>query len=73
MSDHVYKKIELAGSSPTSIDDAVRTAVKRASESLHNLRWFEVTEIRGDVDNGQVEHWQVSLKVGFTLDDNPNA
>ncbi len=73
MSDHVYKKIELAGSSATSIDDAVRTAVKRASESLHNLRWFEVTEIRGDVDNGQVEHWQVSLKVGFTLDDNPNA
>ena len=73
MSDHVYKKIELAGSSATSIDDAVRTAVKRASESLHNLRWFEVTEIRGDVDNGEVEHWQVSLKVGFTLDDNPNA
>ena len=73
MSDHVYKKIELAGSSATGIEDAVRTAVKRASESLHNLRWFEVTEIRGDVDNGQVEHWQVSLKVGFTLDDNPNA
>jgi flavin-binding protein dodecin len=73
MSDHVYKKIELAGSSATSIDDAVRTAVKRASKSLHNLRWFEVTEIRGDVDNGEVEHWQVSLKVGFTLDDNPNA
>ena len=73
MSDHVYKKIELAGSSATSIDDAVRTAIKRASESLHNVRWFEVTEIRGDVDNGQVEHWQVSLKVGFTLDDNPNA
>ena len=73
MSDHVYKKIELAGSSATSIDDAVRTAIKRASESLHNVRWFEVTEIRGDVDNGEVEHWQVSLKVGFTLDDNPNA
>jgi flavin-binding protein dodecin len=73
MSDHVYKKIELAGSSATSIDDAVRTAVKRASKSLNNLRWFEVTEIRGDVDNGEVEHWQVSLKVGFTLDDNPNA
>ena len=73
MSEHVYKKIELAGSSATSIDDAVRTAVKRASESLHNLRGFEVTEIRGDVDNGEVEHWQVSLKVGFTLDDNPNA
>ena len=73
MSDHVYKKIELAGSSATSIDDAVRTAIERASESLHNLRWFEVTEIRGDVDPGAVEHWQGSLKVGFTLDDNPNA
>jgi flavin-binding protein dodecin len=73
MSSHVYKKIELAGSSATSIDDAIRTAIARASESLHNLRWFEVTEIRGDVDDGQVEHWQVSLKVGFTLDDNPHA
>jgi flavin-binding protein dodecin len=73
MSDHVYKKIELAGTSATGIDDAVSMAVARASESLHNLRWFEVTEIRGDVENGKVKHWQVSLKVGFTLDDNPDA
>lgn len=69
MSEHVYKKIELAGSSPDGIDDAIRNAISRASESLHNLRWFEVTEIRGEVEQGKVNHWQVSLKVGFTLDD----
>jgi flavin-binding protein dodecin len=67
-SDHVYKSIELTGSSTTSVDDAVRNAVSKASKSLHNLRWFEVKEIRGGIDNAAVSHWQVTMKVGFTLD-----
>lgn len=69
MSDHVYKLIELTGSSPTSIDDAIRNAIKKASKSLHNLHWFEVVETRGHIANGDVAHFQVTLKVGFTLDD----
>ena len=68
MSDHVYKKIELTGSSAEGIDDAIRNAIDKASESVHNLRWFEVDEIRGHIDNGQVAHFQVTVKVGFTLD-----
>lgn len=66
--EHVYKIIQLAGSSTTSYEDAIRTAVAKAGESLHNLRWFEVTETRGHIENNQVAHWQVVLKVGFTLD-----
>lgn len=69
MSEHIYKKIELVGSSPTSIEDAVKNAVSRATKSLRNLRWFEVSEIRGHLDKGEVAHWQVTLKVGFTLDE----
>lgn len=69
MSDHVYKKIELTGSSATGIDDAIRNAIDKASESVHNLRWFEVTDIRGHIEDGEVEHTQVTVKVGFTLDD----
>lgn len=68
MSDHVYKKIELTGSSAESVDDAIRNAVDKAAESVHNLRWFEVSEIRGHIDQGTVAHFQVSVKVGFTLD-----
>ena len=68
MSDHVYKKIELTGSSTESIDDAIRNAVGKAAETVHNLRWFEVAEIRGHIDQGAVAHFQVSVKVGFTLD-----
>lgn len=68
MSDHVYKKIELTGSSPDSIDDAIRNAVGKASETVHNLRWFEVDEIRGHLEQGAVAHFQVTIKVGFTLD-----
>jgi flavin-binding protein dodecin len=66
--EHVYKIIQLAGSSTISYEDAIRTAVAKAGESLHNLRWFEVTETRGQIDNNQVAHWQVVVKVGFTLD-----
>ena len=68
MSSHTYKLIELTGSSPLSMEQAVENAISKASESLHNLRWFEVTETRGHIENGKVAHWQVSIKVGFTLD-----
>lgn len=68
MSDHVYKLIELTGSSPVSIEDAVQNAIVKASSSLHNMRWFEVTDTRGQIVDGKVAHWQVTMKVGFTLD-----
>jgi flavin-binding protein dodecin len=67
--DHVYKSIELTGSSASSVDDAIQKAIAKASKSLHNLRWFEVTQVRGQVEDGAVAHYQVTLKVGFTLDD----
>ena len=69
MSDHVYKKIELVGSSPNSIEEAVTNALARAAQSVRNMRWFEVTETRGHIVDGKVNHWQVTLKVGFTLED----
>jgi flavin-binding protein dodecin len=68
MSNHVYKTIELTGSSPKGIDQAVANAIAKASKSLHNLRWFQVTDTRGEIEKGKVAHWQVTLKVGFTLD-----
>ena len=67
MTDHVYKIIELTGTSRTSIEDAVNTAVVKASNSLQNIRWVEVTEIRGNVTDGKVDHWQLTVKLGFTL------
>ena len=69
MSEHVYKTIELTGSSMTSSDDAVRKALARASKSVRNMRWFQVTDTRGHIQDGQVAHWQVTIKVGFTLDE----
>ena len=69
MDEHVYKIIQLAGSSETSIEDAIQTAIEKASKSLHHLRWFEVLEMRGQIDDGRVAHYQVVIKVGFTLDD----
>ena len=68
MSDHVYKKIELVGSSPTSIEEAVANALARASQTVRNMRWFEVTETRGHIEDGKIGHWQVTVAVGFTLD-----
>jgi flavin-binding protein dodecin len=68
MSNHIYKKIELVGSSPNSIEEAVQNAVAKASKTLHNMRWFEVVETRGQIENDKVAHWQVTLKIGFTLD-----
>ena len=69
MSDHVYKTIELVGSSLTGPDDAVRNAIARASATVRNLRWFQVVETRGHIEDGKIGHWQVTLKVGFTLDE----
>lgn len=68
MSDHVYKVIEIVGSSKKSIDDAVQQAVSKAGKSLHNLNWFEVIETRGHITDGKVAHYQVKLKIGFRLD-----
>lgn len=68
MNDHVYKTLEITGSSETSIEDAVRTAISRAQESVHNLRWFEVENIRGHISDGTVGHWQATIKLGITLD-----
>ena len=69
LSNHVYKHIELTGSSATSIEDAVSTAIAKASLTLRNIHWFEVVETRGHVENCKVAHWQVTIKVGFTLED----
>ena len=67
MSDHIYKIVELVGSSPTSIEDAIQGAIARASSTVENIRWFEVVETRGHVVDGKVDHYQVTIKVGFTL------
>jgi dodecin len=69
MHDHVYKVIELVGSSETSVEDAINNAVTRAAETLRNLRWFEVAQTRGQIQNGKVHFYQVVLKVGFTMED----
>ncbi len=68
MSDHVYKKIELIGSSPTSIEEAVANAISRAGKTIRNMRWLEVTETRGHIEDGKIGHWQVTVSVGFTLE-----
>ena len=67
MSNEVFKVVELVGSSPTSIEDAIKRAIERASKTLRNIRWFEVVETRGHVEDGKVGHFQVTLKIGFTL------
>lgn len=68
MDEHVYRVIQIVGSSEKSIDDAIRTAIGRASKTLRELRWFEVVETRGHIENGKVHHFQVTLKLGFTLE-----
>jgi flavin-binding protein dodecin len=68
VSDHVYKSIEVTGSSTSGTDDAIRRAIEKASATVHNLDWFEVTSIRGHLADGAVHHWQVTLKIGFRLD-----
>jgi flavin-binding protein dodecin len=68
MSQHIYKTIELVGSSTVGVEDAIRKAIAKAAETVRNLRWFEVTETRGHIEGGQVAHWQITLKIGFTLE-----
>lgn len=68
MSDHIYKKIEIVGSSSEGIEQAVSNAVAKASLTIRNMRWLEVVETRGHIENGKVAHWQVTVKIGFTLD-----
>jgi flavin-binding protein dodecin len=68
MSDHVYKTIEITGTSRASAEEAIRTAIQKASTTVKNLRWFRVTETRGNIEGGVIDHWQVTIQVGFTLD-----
>jgi len=69
MSEHVYKILELTGSSPSSIEDAVQNAIRKAAKTVRRMQWFQITDTRGHIEEGNVSHWQVTLKVGFTLDD----
>lgn len=69
MSDHVYKTVELVGSSRAGMQDAITNAVGRASQTVRNMRWFEVLDTRGHIEDGTVSHWQVTVKIGFTLED----
>jgi flavin-binding protein dodecin len=69
MTDHVYKSLELTGTSERSIEDAVSTALKRASKTMRNIRWVEVKDVRGHVESDRIAHWQVTMKVGFTLEE----
>ncbi len=67
MEDHVYKKIEITGTSSVSSDDALKNAIAKASSSIQNLRWFELIETRGSISEGSIDKWQVTIKVGFTM------
>jgi flavin-binding protein dodecin len=69
MTDHVYKMLELTGSSSTSSDDAIRTALAKAAKTMRNMHWFQVIDTRGHIADGKIAHWQVTIKVGFTLED----
>jgi flavin-binding protein dodecin len=68
MSNHVYKKVEIVGTSPKGIEDAINNALLKAKESIRNMRWFEVVETRGHIENDAVANWQVTLKIGFTVE-----
>jgi flavin-binding protein dodecin len=69
MPDHIYKHIELTGSSKNSIEEAIQNAVAKANQTVKNMRWFQMTDLRGHLENGNVSHWQVTIKIGFTLED----
>lgn len=73
MSEHTYRVTEIVGTSHAGVDDAIKNAVRRASETLRHLDWFEVTEVRGQIENGSIEHYQVGLKVGFRLEGGQSA
>jgi dodecin len=67
MTEHIYKKIELTGSSTVGIQEAIENAVSKASKTIHDMRWLEVVETRGHIENGKITHWQVTIKIGFAL------
>ena len=67
MTDHIYKKIELTGSSSVGLQQAIENAISKASKTIHDMRWFEVVETRGHIADGKIAHWQVTIKVGFSL------
>ena len=69
MTNHVYKHLDLTGTSSTGIEDAVQSALARAAKTVRNMRWVEITETRGHIENGKVSQWQVTMKIGFTLED----
>jgi flavin-binding protein dodecin len=69
MADHIYKQIELTGSSEDGMQEAIENAIARAAKTVRNMRWFTVTETRGYIEEGEVAHWQVTVKIGFTLDE----
>ncbi|MBI5615583.1 MAG: dodecin domain-containing protein [Gammaproteobacteria bacterium] len=69
MSEHVYKNIEITGSSTSSSDDAVVNAIARAAKTIHHMDWFEIVGMRGQIDQGRIAHWQVTVKIGFRLED----
>jgi len=69
MSNHVYKLVELTGSSTTNVEDAIQNAIAKASQTVRHMHWFQVVDTRGTIDNGKVEYWQVTIKVGFRLED----
>ena len=69
MSNHVYKIVELTGSSTTNVEDAIQSAIAKASQTVRHMHWFQVVDTRGTIDNGKVEYWQVTIKVGFRLED----
>lgn len=69
MSDHVYKSVELTGSSPAGVQAAIENAIARASATIRNMRWFEVSQVRGLIEGGKIAHWQVTMKLGFTLEE----
>ena len=69
MSDHVYKHIDVTGTSKVSADEAARTAIAKAASSIRGMKWFEVTDTRGQIDGDEIEYWQVTLRIGFTIED----
>lgn len=69
MSEHIYRLVEIVGSSETSHADAIENAITRASQTIRNLRWFEVMQMRGEIEGGKIQHYQVTMKVGFTVED----
>jgi dodecin len=69
MQDHVYKSVELTGTSAEGVEQAIQNAISRANDTIRNIKWFEVSQVRGSIDGGKVSHWQVTMKLGFTLED----